>query len=320
MKKLTMVMRTGDAKAPAESLLYTLIDENYNFVRKTGTEIMKQIGSKEVEVTNLGIKDGRLVSTNGALKNYTLVDMTGAIVGKPSAVILNRVETEKGLLGYTAFSTNGTLVELDVAKAVDLAKAGLIANGKIRHTQQGDIVASIGGNYILRTIKIQEAVSDNITVSLLFIGSALSGDGRATRYAGVIVEADNAASVTKLYDKLNKSNKEVIEKVVGMSGDKNLANTLGMKVTGTAGFYGIYSITTVFDLIQTASNAVSLPMGKLMIACTDYSDPDHAESNVTLTADLKAAGRQMGSAKGDESLKGYVKTLLEKLQKVTIKK
>lgn len=320
MKKLTMVMRCGDAKAPAEGLLYTLIDEDYSFVRMSGTDIAKSIANKSVEITNLGIENGKLVSTNGALKNYTLVDMAGNLACEPRAVILNRVENDKGLLGYTVYGLNGTLQEMNVASAVELAKAGKIANGKIRHTQQGDIVASIGGLYPLRIIEIKSAVDTAITVSLLFIGSALDGTGKATRYGGVIVESKSAAAISKLYETLNKSNKAIIDKIYEVSKDKSVANTLGMKVTGTAGFYGIYSIDTVYTLIGKANNKVSLPMGKLMIACTDYTDADHTESNVTLTPELKAAGRQEGTAKGDESLKVYVKSVLEKLQKVTITK
>lgn len=319
MKKLTMVMRCGDAKAPAEALMYNLIGEDYSFARMTGADIVKNIASKAIEVTNMGVENGKLVSTNGALKNYTLVDMAGNLAGEPRAVILNRVENEKGLLGYTVYALNGTLQEMSVAAAVELAKVGKIANGKIRHTQQGDIVASIGGLYPLRTLKMKEATDEAISVDILFMGSALDGTGKASRYAGVIVNAKNAATVSKLYDTLSKSNKEVVDKITAMSHDPATANTLGIKVTGTAGFYGIYSTDTVYSLIKKANNTVSLPMGKLMIACTDYTDSEHAESNVTLTADLKAAGRQSGTAKGDESLKAYTKAVLAKLQQVTIK-
>ncbi len=321
MKKLTMVMRYGNAKSPAESMIYTLVGEDYCLIRMSGTDVVKNIASKTIEVTNLGIEGGKLASTNGAMKNYTLVDTTGALANEPRAVILNRVENEKGLLGYTVFGLNGTLEEMPVAKAVELAKAGKIANGKIRHTQQGDIVASIGGLYPLRTINMKDVTPTEdkaIDVGIMFIGSALDGTGRATRYAGVVVEGKNAAIISKLYSTLSKSNKGIVDKMVEVSKDPSVANTLGMKVTGTAGFYGIYSVDTMFDLIAKANNKVSLPMGKLMVACIDYTDPDHTESNVTLTTELKAAGRQEGTAKGDESLKTYTKTILEKLQKVKI--
>lgn len=313
-------MRCGDAKAPAESLFYTLIGEDYSFVRMTGADIVKAIASKTIEVTNLGLENKGLVSTNGALKNYTLVDPMGNLATEPRAVILNRVENEKGLLGYTIFNLNGTLQEVTVVQAVELAKAGKVANGKIRHTQQGDIVASIGGLYPLRTIKMKDAGDETITIAVMFMGSALDGSGKALRYAGVILEGKNAASVSKYYNTLAKSNKAVVDKLVSVSKDANLANTLGMKVTGTAGFYGIYDIDTVFSLIGKANNMISLPMGKLMVACTDYTDSEHLESNVTLTSDFKAAGRQEGTAKSDESLKAYTKTILSKLQNVKVSK
>lgn len=320
MKKLTMVMRCGDVKAPAEAVMYNLIGEDYGFVRMTGSELVKQISANAIEVTNMGLEAGRLVSTNGALKNYTLVGADGNLANEPKAVILNRVENEKGLLGYTVYAMNGTLQEMNVASAVELCKAGKIANGKLRHTQQGDIVASIGGLYPLRTLRVKDTSDDKITVDLLFMGSALDGSGRASRYGGVIVNAKNAATVSKLYEPLCKSNKTIVEAISTASKGAQGADSLGVKVTGTAGFYGVYPVETVYDLIKKAGNTVGLPMGKLMIACTDYTDKDNTESNVTLTADLKAAGRQEGTAKSDESLKLYTKAVLEKLHGVTIKK
>jgi hypothetical protein len=317
MKKLTMVMRCGDAKAAAEAMYYTLIGEDYSFERMSGSDIAKAIASKKIEVTNLGVSDKGLVATNGAMKNYTLVDPAGNLVGEPRAVILNRVETDKGLLGYTAYSVNGTLQELTVQQAVELAKASKIANGKIRHTQTGDIVASISGLYPLRILKIAEQKDESITLDLMFIGSAISGR-KSAKYAGVIVNGKNAAGISKVYTKLVSSNAKLIE-AVSSFGDADAASSLGIKRTGTAGFYGVYPIDTVYKLVEQADNKVSLPMGNLIIACTDY-DADKAEANVTLSAEMKKVGTQSGTEKANAALVKYVGDVLQKLKTVKFSK
>lgn len=315
MKRLTMVMRCGDVKSAPEAMVYTLIGEDYGFARMSGTELAKAITSGQIEVTNMGVENGKLVSTNGALNKYTLVDAAGNMAVTPKAVILDRVEDKvKGLLGYTVYMPNGTLQEMAVAKAVELANAGMIANGKIRHTQQGDIVASIGGMYPLRVIKISAVKDTSITVDIMFFGSALDGNGRATRYAGIMVNGKNAAAISSVHDRLSKDNAALVADLIKVSKDESLKNTLGIKVTGTAGFYGVYTLSTAWSIIEKAGNKVSLPMGKVMIGCIDYKDADHPESNVTLNADLSAAGRQTGTPSADESLKVYTKTILEKLR------
>lgn len=318
MKLLTMVMRCGDPKAKAEAMHYILIGADYSFERMTGSEIVNAIKAKKIEVTNLGISEKGLVSTNGAMKNYTLVDEAGRPVGAPRAVILNRVESEKGLLGYTMYNVNGTLQEIGVAQAAELARANMIANGKIRHTQQGDIVASINGVYPLRTIKMAETTDKTITVDLMFIGSAIAGKTN-TKYAGIIVNGKNAAAITKLYDGLVKANKRLTDKLIESTGDTSVAETLGIQRTATAGFYGVYPIDTAFEMIEKAGNKISLPMDKIIIACTDY-DEDKAEANVVLTSAKKAAGHQTGTPKAEKALKAYTEKILEKLQTVTIVK
>lgn len=317
MKTLTMVMRFGDPKALAESMHYTLIGEDYSFERMTGVEIVKAINAKKIAVTNLGVTDKGLVSTNGALKNYTLVDTSGKLVGEAKAVILNRVENEKGLIGYTIYNASGVLQEVLVKDAANMANAGLISNGKIRHTQQGDIVASISGMYPLRTIKMGDAADKSINVDITFMGSAIKGKHN-TKYAGVIVNGKNAAAITKLYESLVKANNKLIGTIEESYGAKESAS-LGIKRTGTAGFYGVYPIEVAFDLFDKAGKKVSFPMGKLMIACTDY-DADKSESAVAITPDLKSAGRQEGTEKSDKALKAYAEIVVAKLKELTITK
>lgn len=313
MKRFTMVMRCGDPKDPAEAMHYTLIGEDYSVENIAGAKLVKAIVSKQIEVTNLDVTDKGLVATNGAMKNYTLIDKNGALVNGPKAVILNRVENDKGLVGYTMYGTNGTLQEVGVSAAAGMATSGLIANGKIRHTSQGDIVASINGVYPLVTIALANAKEGEIKVDVLFIGSAISGR-ESTKYAGLIVSSKSAASATKIHSTLVKANEKVISKVTEM-GDTDAKKTLGIKVTGTAGFYGVYPISTAFELIEKAGNKVSLPMDNLIIACTDY-DADKAEANVVISPSMKVISHQEGSAKANKALRGYSDKVLEKFKDI----
>ena len=318
MKRLTMVMRCGDPKAPAEAMHYTLIGEDYSFVHMSGVEVVKAILAKKAEFTNMGVKDNQLVSTNGSLKNYNLVDKAGNLASEPRAVILNRVENEKGLIGYTIYNTNGVLQEVTVAMAAELAKYGKVANGKIRHTQQGDIVASINGMYPLRTIKMEDATDRTITADLMFIGSAINGKS-STKYAGIIINGANAAALTKIYAGLAKANSQVVDKVASIGGAK-ASEALVLKRTGTAGFYGVYPIDVAFDIIGKANNTVSLPLDRVIIACTDYSGDEVCESSIELSDTLKPIGKNTGSEQSDKALRGYAEKVLDKLKAVKISK
>ena len=319
MSQFTMVMRCGDPKAPAETMYYTLITESYGIKRISGTELVQAIRSKKIEVTNLDVDSKGLVSTNGAIKNYTLIDLSGNIVGTPRAVILNRVEINGNLAGYTIYNANGVLQEVNVANAAELARANLIANGKIRHTQQGDIVASINGNYPLRIIEVAKAVEDKeIKADVLLLGSALTGD-RTIKYGGIIIEGNSAATMTKYYEKLVRANDNLIQEIKASTGIDESAS-LKIKRTGNAGFYGVYPLDTVFELIEKANDKIGFPMGKLPIACTDYTAGKIESSaslskNMTITADSVVHG----SNKTDSAVKVYIKNIIEKLHTCTIK-
>lgn len=313
-----MVMRCGDAKDPAENLIYTLISEDYKFETITGTNIAQAIVGGQIEVTNMAVTEKGLASTNGALKNYTLIDKMGNMVNSPKAVILNRVENDKGLIGYTMYTAVGTLADVNVETAVDMANRGEIANGKIRHTSQGDIVASIGGMYPLRVIEINKAKEGKVKVGIMFIGSALSGKG-VIKYAGITVESDSAVSATKIHSKLAAANKKLIDKIATYGGGTEDADALGIKRTGNAGFYGVYPVDVAFDMIEKAGNKATLPMGKLIIACTDY-DAGKDEANVVVSPSMTIEKHSEGTARANKALKTYTESIFDKLKAINLSK
>ena len=319
MKKLTMVMRCGVPKDKAENMHYTLIDENYNFLRVSGAELLKDLNAKKYEVTNMGVVNGKLVSTNGAIDKYTLVNAnTGAIEGKATGVVLNRVEANGKLLGYTIFTAEGTLAEVNVETAVRLHTNGLIANSKIRHTSTGDIIQSINGNYPLRVLEVKKASDGKIDLDLVFLGSAIGKGRKAVRYAGVIVNADSAAEFSKMLPKLDALNDRVIEAVLATGAPETVKDTLSNKRTGTAGVYTVIPFDNVIQLAEKANATIKNGTKTFMIACTDY-DADGDETNITVSNTFKVLDKQEGTKKATESLKRYVETAHAKLKEVGLK-
>lgn len=317
MNTLTMVMRCGEKKTPAISMLYTLIAEDYSFVRMGGEELAKAIKAKKVHVTNLSVTENGLVATNGALDKYTLISAsTGALVDKASPVVLNRAEVNGKLVGYTIYNANGVLQEVSVKQALEIHSVTPFANGKIRHTSEGDIIQSIDGNYIIRKIEVQKAKAGKIKVDLVFIGSAI-GKGKGAKYAGAVVNCENAADTAKIYKTLATQGKALIDNVYAISGDANVKSELALKRTGTAGFYGVYPIKTVEELIKKADNTMSNGIGSIMVSTIDY-DSDKDESRVTLSKTLKPIEKVSGSEKSEKALKKYLEEVLVFLKGVKI--
>ena len=204
-QKFTMIVRHG---TKANVVAYSLISQDYQTITVDADTLAKDIKAEKYSVNNIDVDaNGKIVSTNGALDKYTLVNnLTGKLEGVARAVILNRVEKENKLIGYTIFTQNASIAEVNVADAVLLANRKLISNGKIRHTQDGDIVSSISGNFPIRTIEISKAPKGEITIDLIFFGKVLSTDAE---YCGAIVSCTSATEMSKLKDIISKSNAKV---------------------------------------------------------------------------------------------------------------
>lgn len=329
MKTLTMVMRTTKGSKKLEESVFILIDQDYNFHTLSGAEIVKGIASKSFEVTNMAEEDiarpptdGRdkihkvrgLVVNNGSVNRYTTVDgTTGQLTNKPTGVVLNRVEAGGKLLGYTIFTPEGTLAEIDVATAVRLHTAGAIANSKLRSTSSGEIIQSIRGNYPLRKIEIPKKTVGKTEINILFLGSAFGNGKSIIKYGGVIVNSESAADFTKILPSLNDLNNKLINGVISMGAEDGVRETLATKRTGSSGVYTILPYSKIVELAGKENTEVGILGNSLMIACTDY-DEDGTESNITVTKDFKVKSTQNGTKKSDANLKKYVKEVQEKFK------
>jgi hypothetical protein len=303
----TMVVRHGTAK---ETLGYTLIDSAYRTQLVDAKTLKEMISSKKIEVCNLAVENGKIVSTNGALEKYTLVSTeTNSVEGTPRAVILNRVEKNNKLLGYTAFSNTGTVVELSVADAVTLCNKKLVSNGKIRHTESGDIVSAIGGNYPLRTIEVKAAPKGETTVDILYFATAANVP---VEYFGAIVSGTSAAEISKISDMLNKSNATLVSNIVKTAGN-NVRNSLAITRFGANGIYGVFELSMLDELI--ARNAkIKAANSKIQISTVYYgSEGITDEAAVTLDKKLKITSNKGGTSDNAKAVNDKVKQFTKKV-------
>ena len=314
MKTLTMITRHGDNKDNV--VAYTLISSDYQTVTVSAKDLENGIKGKKFAVTNMDVENGKLVSTNGALDKYTLINInTNSIEGVAKAVILNRVEQNGKLVGYTIFTQNGILAEVNVVDAVTLCNKKLISNGKIRHTQDGDIVSAIGGNYPLRTITMDKAPKGEVSVNILFFGTTIGTDAQ---YFGGIIECTSATEMSKLNDVLSKSSARVISTVAKVAGQE-VRDSLGIKRVGANSLYGVFEISVLEKLVHNKS-AVKSDMGAILVSAVKYTgDKENTaiEATVKLNKEFKPIKvDQSGSEEVDNKVKNLAKTIASKFTDV----
>ena len=313
MKTCTMITRHGIGK---DTTAYTLISSDYQTVTMPVRDLINAINSKQLAVTNLAVDGAKgIVSTNGALDKYTLINsQTNQVEGTARAVILDRVEKNDKLIGYTVFTQAGTIAELNINDAAALANKGLISNGKVRHTAEGDIVSAIGGTYPLRSIKIEEAPKGEITVDVLYFGKVV---GVPTEYFGAIIACTSATEMSKLADVLNKSNAKVISDVAKVAG-QSVRDSLAITRMGTNSLYGVFEKTVLDKLITRA--ALNNKLGKITVSAIKYTDGDADEATVTLDTNWKMVGSKYEGSRAEQTVKEYTKKIVNDYSKVKVNK
>lgn len=306
-----MVARSGNPKGNTGEMNYTLVGDDFSIHTMKGDKLAQSINSNKIKVNNMAVTAKGLVSTNGAIDKYTTFDNFGNIIGTPRCVVLNRIEKNGKLSGYVLFTNTGVITQIDIASASKLAINGLIANGKVRHTAEGDIVSSITGQYPLVEIQLNDVKEETPNIDVVFFGSAISG-GKAIHFGGVTVTSKSSKTIAKMFTTLNSASIRLREKLAedyGYSEDE--LKSFEFKQAPGAGFYGVYPIDTVNKLM--GSGKVKCSIGKLMVGCSDRSDKDNPESIAVVDMKKKSiVNSQEGTAKSDEKLKKYVADVLNK--------
>lgn len=310
MKNFTMITRHGASKDAVSA--YTLISSDYQTVTMSTNELQKAITSKKITVTNMEVSAKGLASTNGALDKYTFINTTtGQVVGTPRAVILDRVEQNGKLVGYTIFTQGGAIAEVNVKDACTLADKKLISNGKIRHTQDGDIVSAIGGTYPLRTIEIAKAPKGEITVDLFYFGAVT---GISTEYFGAIISCTSATEMSRLADVLVKSNAKVVSEVVKVAG-QSARKSLAINRMGANSLYGVFDIS-VFEKLAKSNAKVANQLGEVTVSAINYNNGEAEEATAKLNHDWKVVSTDTEEKKAAATLKTYTKKIVTKFSGV----
>ncbi len=306
MKTLTMITRHGVSKNDISA--YTLITSDYQTIQMSAAELAKAITGKKVVVTNLGVGAKGIEGTNGSIDKYTLINtQTGMVEGTPRAVVLDRIEKGDKLIGYTVFTQNGTIMELSIADAVNLCNQKLIANGKLRHTQQGDIVSSIGGDYPLREIEIDKAPKGEITVDILYFGTII---GSGAEYTGAIVSCTSAAEMSKISAALSKSNASVIASAVKIGG-QGVRKSLAIQRMGANSIYGVFDIGSLEKLIKAGAKLQN-KVGNITVSAIKYTKGVPDEATVTLSSAWKPTDKSTATSDSiTEAAKNYTKKVVE---------
>lgn len=312
MKNFTMITRHGSSKDAISA--YTLISSDYQTVMMSVKDLSAAISSKKIAVTNLDLSKKGLVSTNGALDKYTLINsQTNQVEGVARAVILDRVEQNGKLVGYTVFTQNGTLAEVNIADAAALASKGLISNGKIRHTQDGDIVSAIGGTYPLRTIRFSEAPKGEITTDILYFGTVV---GVPTEYFGAIVSCTSATEMSQIIHMLSTSNASVINEVSKVAG-QSVRESLAIKRMGANSLYGVFSIASLKKLLK-ANSKLRNQLGSITVSAIKYTNGEADEATVKLDSKWKVTGNDAAGSEATTAVKNYTKKIVTEFSGVAI--
>lgn len=312
MKNFTMITRHGNSKDAISA--YTLISADYQTVTMSVKDLAAAISSKKIAVNNMEVTAKGLASTNGALDKYTLINtQTNQVEGVARAVILDRVEQKGKLVGYTVFTQNGTLAEVNIADAAALASKGLISNGKIRHTQEGDIVSAIGGTYPLRVINFSDAPKGEITTDILYFGTVV---GVPVEYFGAIVSCTSATEMSQIIHMLSTSNAGVINEVSKVAG-QSVRESLAIKRMGANSLYGVFSVDSLKKLLK-ANSKLRNQLGAITVSAIKYTNGDADEATVKLDAKWKVTSNDTAGSAAETAVKNYTKKIVTEFSGVTI--
>jgi len=293
-----MVARVG-REGEAHDRLYVLIDENYK-ITQADAKMVRNLFMSGVVITNLGIEDGRLVSTNGSIDRYTRMrDVQWGVHGKSYPVILSRVEKGEELVGYTIYDVDGTLREVNIKDAVEIHKRSPFANGKLRETQNGEIISSINGKYPLRTLSIKKAneKKNKIEMDLRFVASVI-GNGSNVEHAGILIRFSSAVDYTRLFNIIEKSREGLFERLQS-AGVENLDPYETQRFK--EGLYSVVPLNIVGALIS--KGGVILSKSNIpTLAAVGYDGDEVCESVIKLGKNFEIRNRVRSREDLDDSV------------------
>jgi len=264
VRALTMVARYGDNDKNV--VAYLIVSGDYRAKMVKSGELARMISANPAAFTNLELDaNGKIKSSNGDMNNYVLVHpATNQLLTKPRNVILSRIEKNGKLTGYTIYTSDFNIAEINVKQAAELANNKLIANGKIRHTDDGDIVSSIKGNYPLVEVRVQEAEKKDsktkLTVDVMLIGHAVLQEEKSLkdlkRYFCATVKCESIARMSKIAQGLRADSYSLIQHLKKYGGER-VAESLALKKLPDGSVYGAYNLEMLKEL-KSAGAEISM--------------------------------------------------------------
>ena len=178
---------------------------------------LKHLICKGVVIDNLGVRDGKLVGTNGSLDRYPKI-VGEKLMGKSPLIVLNKV----GDIGYDVVDWKGHVGRYRESDVVRYSEKNGIANGKIVEKDGTKFISSIVGEYrSVELPKTTDKVADN------------SGkvDGAAK---GASVDPDRVKKAREMRERLFKDTEKssvVVKKEVSTGNGRETTASGGNSIT-----------------------------------------------------------------------------------------
>lgn len=310
--KFTMVARlsTNNGK---DDVGYILIDKMYNIKSLSNNECAQLI--KKGLVTNMEIREGSISSSNGALKRYTCIDAkNNSLCSTPRAVVLSRVEKDGKLAGYNIFDTNSMVRFVKVDMAVSMCQQDLIVNGKIRATENGQIVSSIKGEYEIAEVNTGSSSDESAVEMRVVMFRSITPDGvNSIKSVTVAMTYSNANKMSKQCMELKKLNEALNSKIKDSiktgSVSELITDTLPVKACGNT-VAGEIPYDTFRKIVKSKNVKLLSNIKKdgTVVACRDLNDE---ESAIALKEKPEILGR--GTEETDKLCKKYASEVLREL-------
>lgn len=316
MRLLTMVMLNQLKGTPGTKVF---ISDKYEFITLTDKEIIDEYRNKRSQFTNINVTPNGVESSNGAFERYGCFDCDSNAYIRPIApVVLNRVEKDNKLLGYTVFMPNGTVKELRVTDAVKLHGMIKFANGKLKPTETGDIISSIEGNYVLRTISITKEVKETdikFDIQPIQFRSVINKN-KHIRYVLAVFKFADAYSLNLCYDAIEKDNKIITKLVYEVAGEKGKRiiskDELGITNNGTS-MVIVISFETFIELWKKAVNKDKIAIDKKEVGCFDFScteSDDVTESYILLDRNNQTTYKELLTKAAAKEIVDYTSNII----------
>lgn len=237
----------------------------YNYSVASPEDLIRHIENGE-DVRNAEFAGGKIKFCNGASDRYTKFSMEdGSMLGSAHAVVIDRIENDKGeLTGYTMYMANGVVERVKREKAIEIHEKYGISNGKIAPASNGPIISSIAGNYpTYRTEANRKSTVGEKTAGICnvaYVTKAVFGNSEVN-YIGLMFNDTNMERLSVNYERAKQANKNLVSYLIDHGMGADVANALLLFRSGVNGFFGGLGTKIAKEIIEDTSGGKINIMG-----------------------------------------------------------